>query len=314
MKSVIKKSGLPGGEGLSDYGARWYDAKLGRFLSADTIVPRPSNPQALNRYAYTFNNPLNLADPSGHEPIHHSNYPCSYTACVKDTLAGKWVPVPTWTPALHQRYYGSTRKSNSVAKDPFDYLSTYVGVQLGVGGTGNILVGGEMDFDVAGGCNVISLECSMFLVNAAGVRTATPELAAVNIHGGYTLAYHASSKASMLDAATFNSVDAQSDEIARVGISVSRSRGYNSQDVNNDGKFAFLGVQRSEPLTDPFIDPLFKHTVDATSVNLSLGVNVIPNTVDIGYVGGVSDTNEIGSVNLINLFLTFLKGSAFPIR
>lgn len=49
--SQYHESALPGGEGLSYYGARWYDAKLGRFLSADTIVPGPANPQALNRYA-----------------------------------------------------------------------------------------------------------------------------------------------------------------------------------------------------------------------------------------------------------------------
>jgi len=41
---------------------------LGRFLSADTIVPSPGNPQSLNRYAYVYNNPLRFADPSGHWP------------------------------------------------------------------------------------------------------------------------------------------------------------------------------------------------------------------------------------------------------
>ncbi|PJB34380.1 MAG: hypothetical protein CO108_28440 [Deltaproteobacteria bacterium CG_4_9_14_3_um_filter_63_12] len=51
------ESTLPGGEGLSYYNARWYDAKLGRFISADTIVPSPQNPQTLNRYAYVVNNP-----------------------------------------------------------------------------------------------------------------------------------------------------------------------------------------------------------------------------------------------------------------
>jgi RHS repeat-associated protein len=30
--------GLPGSEGLSYYNARWYDAQLGRFASADTLV------------------------------------------------------------------------------------------------------------------------------------------------------------------------------------------------------------------------------------------------------------------------------------
>ncbi len=59
---------MPGGEGLSDYGARWYDARLGRFLSADTVVPGAMNPQALNRYSYVYNRPTGLTDPSGHEP------------------------------------------------------------------------------------------------------------------------------------------------------------------------------------------------------------------------------------------------------
>ncbi len=53
------------GLGIYDYGARFYSPKLGRFLSADTIVPRPFNPQDLNRYSYTENNPLKYTDPSG---------------------------------------------------------------------------------------------------------------------------------------------------------------------------------------------------------------------------------------------------------
>ena len=60
------ETALPGGEGLSFYNARWYDPRLGRFLSADTIVPNASNPQDLNRFAYVRNNPLRYVDPSGH--------------------------------------------------------------------------------------------------------------------------------------------------------------------------------------------------------------------------------------------------------
>ena len=60
------EAGLPGGEGLSFYNARWYDPQLGRFISADTIVPYPRNPQNLNAYAYVLNNPLRYVDPSGH--------------------------------------------------------------------------------------------------------------------------------------------------------------------------------------------------------------------------------------------------------
>jgi RHS repeat-associated protein len=52
--------------GLMYFQARYYASSLGRFISADTIVPQPGNPQALNRYAYTVNNPLKYNDPSGH--------------------------------------------------------------------------------------------------------------------------------------------------------------------------------------------------------------------------------------------------------
>ena len=52
--------------GLYYYNARYYDPALGRFISADTIVPDPTNPQALNRYSYVLNNPLKYTDPSGH--------------------------------------------------------------------------------------------------------------------------------------------------------------------------------------------------------------------------------------------------------
>ena len=33
------------GLGIYHYGARFYSPKLGRFLSADSIVPNPANPQ-----------------------------------------------------------------------------------------------------------------------------------------------------------------------------------------------------------------------------------------------------------------------------
>ncbi len=52
--------------GLYYYGARYYDPVLARFISADPIVPDPTNPQALNRYSYVLNNPLKYIDPNGH--------------------------------------------------------------------------------------------------------------------------------------------------------------------------------------------------------------------------------------------------------
>jgi RHS repeat-associated protein len=57
------------GLGLMHYGARFYSPRLGRFVSADSILPDYDDPQALNRYAYVLNNPLLYTDPSGHCPL-----------------------------------------------------------------------------------------------------------------------------------------------------------------------------------------------------------------------------------------------------
>jgi len=52
--------------GLYNYDARLYDPIIGRFISADSMVPQPYNPQSLNRYSYCYNNPLIYTDPTGH--------------------------------------------------------------------------------------------------------------------------------------------------------------------------------------------------------------------------------------------------------
>jgi hypothetical protein len=50
------------------FNARYYSQTLGRFVSADSIVPGAGEPQAFNRYAFVLNNPLKYTDPTGHEP------------------------------------------------------------------------------------------------------------------------------------------------------------------------------------------------------------------------------------------------------
>ena len=57
---------LDSGTGLVFMHARYYHPGLGRFISADTIVLNPGNPQSLNRYSYVLGNPLKYIDPSGH--------------------------------------------------------------------------------------------------------------------------------------------------------------------------------------------------------------------------------------------------------
>jgi RHS repeat-associated protein len=66
--------------GLSYFGARYEDAKAGRFIAPDpvrAVDPRTSktneklilNPQRLNTYAYALNNPYRYVDPDGHNPV-----------------------------------------------------------------------------------------------------------------------------------------------------------------------------------------------------------------------------------------------------
>ena len=64
------------------FGARYYNSTAGRWLSPDWIafpdtVPYAnySNPQTLNLYAYTLNNPLGLVDMDGHDGCYAEGMP-----------------------------------------------------------------------------------------------------------------------------------------------------------------------------------------------------------------------------------------------
>jgi RHS repeat-associated protein len=63
------------GTGLMYLKARYYDGVLGRFVSADSIVPK-GTPQQLNRYSYADNSPYNFNDPSGNNSC-PANTPCA---------------------------------------------------------------------------------------------------------------------------------------------------------------------------------------------------------------------------------------------
>jgi RHS repeat-associated protein len=63
-----QEENLGGADGLYYYNARWVDPALGRFLSADTLIPQPGNVLAWDRYAYSYGNPVKYIDPDGHWP------------------------------------------------------------------------------------------------------------------------------------------------------------------------------------------------------------------------------------------------------
>ena len=51
--------------GEYDLRARHYDPRIGRFSSVDPALPDWNDPRSLNRYAYSFSDPINRRDPSG---------------------------------------------------------------------------------------------------------------------------------------------------------------------------------------------------------------------------------------------------------
>jgi hypothetical protein len=67
--------------------ARFYVPAVGRFASADIIVPNPKDPQAFNRYSYVLNSPLVYTDPSGH--------------CIPDYNCPGDTPFPPSEPGKH---------------------------------------------------------------------------------------------------------------------------------------------------------------------------------------------------------------------
>ncbi len=50
--------------GLTQLGARPYDASIGRFVAVDPIFTS-TDPQSFNGYSYAHNSPINASDPSG---------------------------------------------------------------------------------------------------------------------------------------------------------------------------------------------------------------------------------------------------------
>ncbi|MGH8538069.1 MAG: RHS repeat domain-containing protein [Gammaproteobacteria bacterium] len=55
--------------GIQNFGARWYDPRIGRFLAIDPAGFDAANPQSFNRYAYANNNPYKYVDPDGNSPL-----------------------------------------------------------------------------------------------------------------------------------------------------------------------------------------------------------------------------------------------------
>jgi hypothetical protein len=108
-------------------GARFYDPYLNRFISPDTIIPDPANPQSFNRHSYVYNNPHRYVDPTG-----HNGEPWWLKAgkAIGSTKLGKALIVNTaevWcgaTATVHQAAQGTAVAKNIVTGNPLGNYRT----------------------------------------------------------------------------------------------------------------------------------------------------------------------------------------------
>ncbi|MCK4258832.1 MAG: peptidoglycan-binding protein [Halanaerobiales bacterium] len=76
--------------GLYYYNARYYDPEIGRFIREDDYQGNISNPQTLNLYTYTANNPMRYVDPSGHSYADFLNFTSMFFKSDARGVKAKW--------------------------------------------------------------------------------------------------------------------------------------------------------------------------------------------------------------------------------
>jgi RHS repeat-associated protein len=84
--------------GLDYAFARYYNARLGRFMSGDPLASDVGDPQSLNRYAYARNNPINFIDPTGLQcdPAGHDSRGVPILSCNWPPERNLTPPGPAW--------------------------------------------------------------------------------------------------------------------------------------------------------------------------------------------------------------------------
>jgi len=126
------------GLGIYHYGARFYSPKLGRFLSPDSIVLNPFNPQDFNRFSYVRNNPLRYIDPTGHMLVQDGPQQDVF----KPSVYNAYVPKP---PKNSDTAISSSGPSIGEPTDAGDYVTGYNGPGGGLGLSAINSVGGDGD-------------------------------------------------------------------------------------------------------------------------------------------------------------------------
>jgi len=265
------------GTGLQYYNARYYDPAIGTFISPDTIVPDATNVFDYNRYMYTRGNPLKYNDPSGHETNKPDWWPdfLPYTFDLPDGMTQ-----PDFIEWLGE-----------------NNIPTTWGVQVGGDATLAPYVGFTGSFEGGYIFNWLTGETFVVTNISIGGYGGLPD-AGFDVHGGGVIIAGASQiERSVLGLFRYTAVSAEAEAVAETGVSFVSARG-----VKNQGN-SELWVPGQD-----YIDPQFDRTVDALSINVSLGGDILSGPVQGGLPvdGAVShgygETKEVFSFNLYQPF------------
>ncbi len=271
--------------GLYDYNARFYDPYLNRFISPDTMVPDPVNPQQFNRYAYCLNNPLRYIDPSGHQGC-----PPGMSYCPEDPMK-----------ALRDMWY-QVFGPDSKNKYP-DGPQRTIFIQSSVAVEGDIAPGIEASYAEAWALNFYTGKLTKLHTVSLSITGSTPEGLSGNValKGG-------TAKVSTTDAilgpsqAYGGSIAA--DLLVQGGLTGEYSEGLTDFWLDSDFWRALAKsnlAEASNLATRLARDPSTGESVRVYSVGPFVGINAVPNDLEIG-ISWSPGTNYTWKSTEINVY------------
>lgn len=141
---------------------------------------------------------------------------------------------------------------------------------------------------------------------SGGLRAGAPQASAGVSFGGTIIARVSENQRALIGPSQFTTADISTPAV-ELGASGTWSRAYNYSDTNNNRQYDLAGEANiSEPLAEPYIDPVYNRTVDALSFNMTIGGNMLPLLpVDVGLAHGIADTDG-GTVNLYQPVMDWL--------
>ena len=158
--------------GLCHMGARWIDPSLGRWVSPDSIVPDPANPQSLNRFSFVLGNPLKYRDPTGH------------MESTGNDKEGTPPPLPDWLVELLSDPSFLDWLTQQAGNWVWNNVPSAVGLYGDFTGSLGVFFEGELGNQFSLMFNWRSGELTLFAGPGAGAYAGTPRGGSLGVSGG----------------------------------------------------------------------------------------------------------------------------------